>query len=213
MGADRISQGPYSLAGNNPYDTEALVLDVQNNILETSGNNRVLAAAHTSLAVLPAQTALVTVTVAQALMTLLLNAGVLNKLKRTVLVSGSLIYTTPGTTTPVLTIALVVGGVTICSISTAALSATASTNMPVQFAFMLTVVSTGAAGTIESHGMVTANISANTPAAAGTQFSDTNIAVSGAVNLTNAASLVVNVSANSAISSIQLRQGIVEVLF
>lgn len=212
MGADRITTGPQA-AGTNPADTEALVLDVQNNILETSGNSRTMAACRTALSVLGAQTALTTVTTAQNLILLTLSAGVLNKLLRTINVSGTLIYTTPGTTTPTLTIALLINGVSVCSITTAALSGTASANMPVQFSFSASTASTGSAGTIEAHGSLNANISANTPAAAAANYLDNNVAVSSAVNLVSAGSLKVQVSANSAISSIQLRQAAVEVIF
>lgn len=212
MGADRVTQGTLSSDGLNHFDQAALVHDALNNILETSGNSHVLQALQTAIAVLPAQVALAAITAAQNLISLALNAGVLNKLKRTITVSGSLIYTTPGTTTPVLTIALVIAGVTVCTISTAALSATLSTNMPVQFMFEVSIASLGAAGTVEAHGNVTANISANTPAAAATEYMDTNTAVSAAVNLLAATNLQVQVSANSVITSIQLRQATVQVV-
>lgn len=212
MGVDRISQGPLNTAGTNPLDSPgALVADQQNGILAVTTNTKKLQACQVALTVLPAQTALVTVTTAQNLISLAIPAGALNVVGRTFEISGSIIYTTPGTTTPTMTLALVLGGVTLCSITTAALSATASTNMPAQFYFIATVVSVGASATIESHGYISANISANTPAAAATQYLDTNTAVSSAVNLLNAANLQVQVSASSAISSIQLRQGILEI--
>lgn len=210
MGADRVTQGPLTAQGVNPFDQEALVFDALNNILETSGNSHVLAACQTALMVLNAQTALTSVTTAQNLISKALNAGVLNKLSRTLYIQGSLIYTTPGTTTPTMTIAVTLGGVTVCTITTAALSATASSNMPVQFGFYLTVAATGSSGTIEAHGFVNANISANTPAAAAQNYLDTNTAVSSAINLTNALTLNVTVAASSSINSIQLRLASIE---
>lgn len=212
MGADRVGRGPLTAAGTNPYDQEGIYLDSQNNILETSGDSKAMTACQKALAVLPAQTALTAITTAQTLITQAFNAGALSKVGRAILVEGVLIYTTPGTTTPAMSIALVLGGVTICTITTSGLSATASTNMPVQFYFQFNVVSTGSSATVECHGFVCANISANTPAAAATQFLDTNVAVSSAINLTNAANLVVQISANSAITSAQLRQATIEVV-
>lgn len=212
MGADRVGHGPLTAAGTNPYDQEAIYFDSQNNILETSGDSRMLNACQKSLAVIPAQTALTTITTAQTLLTLAINAGAFSKVGRTILIEGTLIYTTPGTTTPAMSLAVVLGGVTICTITTAGLSATASTNMPVQFQFQFNVVSAGSAATVECHGYISANISANTPAAAGAQYLDTNVAVSSAINLANAANLVVQISANSAISSAQLRQATIEVV-
>lgn len=211
MGADRITAGP-SITGLNPFDQEALVLDVSNNILETSGNTHVMTACQTALFLFAAQTALVTITTAQNMISKTLNAGVLNKANRMIRIRGSLIYTSPGTTTPTMTIAVTLGGVALCSITIGAISATASTNMPIQFEFFLLTVGTGSAGTIESHGRVDANITAATPNAALTTYSDTNTAVSAAVNLTTALALLVTVAASLTVTSAQLRLGIVDVL-
>lgn len=212
MGADRVNRGPLSSTGINPSDEQALVLDKQNNILETSGESSQLAACQTALLILLAQAALANVTAAQNLINLAINGGLLNKQNRTIRIRARGVYTTPGTTTPVLTIALVVGGVTLCSISTAALSATASTNMPFEIDFTFSTVTVGSAGTLEAHGKLIANITANTPAAAASAYLDTNTAVSAAVNLQVAGNLQVQVSANSAITSITLRQASVEVV-
>jgi hypothetical protein len=83
--------------------------------------------------------------------------------------------------------------------------------MPVQFSFIFTVASTGSSGTIEAHGFINANISANTPAAASNTYNDTNVAVSSAVNLTSALALQIQISASLAITSAQLRQLAIEV--
>lgn len=207
----QITQGPATATGANP-NKQALIFDRANNITESVGDAGQSAAHQTALLILAAQTALTTITTAQNFINLLLNAGVLNKLNRTVLISGSFIYTTPGTTAPVVTLTLKLGAVTLCTITLAALSTTASANMPVQFQFQLNVVSTGAAGTVESHGAVNANISANTPAAAASCFLDTNIAVSSAVNLQSALALTVQISSTLAVSSAQLRQAAIEVV-
>lgn len=208
--ADRITQGPLSAAGTNPYDQEALVLDVANGILETSGNDHILRACRTPWIVLNAQTALATITTAQNLISKALNAGALNKITRTLKVKGSFVYTSPGTTAPTLSIAVTLGAVTLCTITTAGISTTASTNMPVQFEFLITVAATGSAGTIESHGRVDANITANTPAAAVATYTDTNTAVSSAVNLTTALTLAVTLAASSTVTAATLRQATIE---
>lgn len=212
MGADRVTRGPFTVTGQNPQDEKALVLDRLNNILETSGDSHTLAACQTALLILGSQTALSTVTTAQNLINQSINAGVLNKSNRKLKIRGRGIYTTPGTTTPVLTIALLVNGVSVCSIATAALSSTASSNMPFEFDFTITTASTGSTGTLEAHGKLGANITANTPAAAIATYLDTNTAVSSSVNLVAAGTIKVQASANSAITSIQLREASIEVV-
>jgi hypothetical protein len=206
----QITQAPPNPTGQNT-NQQALIFDRKSNIVESVGDAALAAALQTALFIQTAQTALSAITTAQNLFNKTLALGVLNKLNRTIAVSGSLIYTTPGTTTPTMTIALVLGGVTLCTITTAALSATASTNMPVQFSFIFTVASTGSSGTIEAHGFINANISANTPAAASNTYNDTNVAVSSAVNLTSALALQIQISASLAITSAQLRQLAIEV--
>jgi hypothetical protein len=206
----QITQGPATLTGTNT-NKQALILDRQNNIVDSVGDSGVAQTLQTAIVVQGAQTALTAVTTAQNLFSKVLNAGILNQVLRAVYISGSFIYTTPGTTTPTLTIAVTLGGVTLCTITTSALSATASTNMPVNFWFDLMTITTGATGTLETHGQVNANLSANTPSAAITSFNDVNTAVSGAVNLQSALTLNVTVAASSAVSSIQLRQFTVEV--
>lgn len=210
---DQTTKGPSGTSGGN-MNSPGLSLDTQNNILASVGDSRTEKIVQSMLAYLTAQTALTTVTTAQNLINQTLNAGVLNRTGRTICITGFGIYTTPGTTTPVFTIALLLGAVSLCSISSAALSSTASTNMPFQFSFTATVVSTGTGATLEVHGYLTINISANTPAAAAAAYCDTNTAVSSAVDLTGAGitALKVQVSANSAISSIQLRQATIELL-
>jgi len=208
----QITQSPATATGKNT-NQQSLIFDRKSNIVESVGDAAMAAALQSALYIQTAQTALTAVTTAQNLFNQTLNAGVLNKQNRTITVSAALIYSTAGGSTPTMTIALVLGGVTLCSITTAALNTAASTNMPVQFYFQLNVVTTGSAGTIESHGTVNANISANTPAAAIATYNDTNSAVSSAVNLTSALALQIQVSASAAISSIQLRQLEVELTY
>ena len=205
----KIIQGPPGTTETSP---QALVLDRQNNVVYSVGDSQATSVLETAIFESIAQTALANVTTAQNLFSKALNKGLLNYQNRIIEISGYLIYTTPGTTTPTLTIAVTLGGTTMVSITTAALSATASTNMPVNFWFTIMTATTGASGTIEAHGMVNANISANTPAAAVASYSDTNSAVSSAINLTSALTLNVTVAASSSVTSVQLRQLAVEVI-
>lgn len=207
----QITKGPSNTTGKNT-SPQGITFDSQNNVMATVGDTGQEAVHQTSLTVLNAQTALTAITTAQNMISLALNKGFLNRLKRTLLISGALVYTTPGTTAPVISIAVTLGGVTLCTITLAAASTTASTNLPIQFQLQLEVASTGATGTLETHGQVSANLSANTPAAAISTFLDTNTAVSSAVDLTTALTLNVTIAATLAVTSATLRQATVEVL-
>jgi hypothetical protein len=190
----------------------ALYTDQQNGVLYVASQSHVLTSQQTAIGVFSAQTAVTSVTTAQTLASLALNTNAQNVTGRTLRLCGYGIYTSPGTTAPTLTIAVTEGGITPVTITTAALSTTASTNMPFQFCFDLTTVATGATGTLEAHGQVSANISANTPAAAMTRYDDTNTAVSSAINLTSANTLALTVAASSTLTSVQLRQMTVELV-
>jgi len=207
----QISQGPFNPTGKNT-NPQSIVLDRQNNIVSSVGDAEMEAALQSALFVVQAQTALTTITTAQNLFSKALNPGALNKVNRTILISGSVIYTSPGTTAPVLSFAVVLGGVTLCTITMGAISTTASTNMPINFWFELQTITTGTTATLETHGQVNANISANTPAAAVTTYNDTNTAVSSAVNLVSAATLSVTIASTLTLTSMQLRQMTIEVL-
>lgn len=200
----KISAGP--LSGNCTGTAPALGIDKLNSILYQCGTAHLWQADTSTVAVLNAQTAVTTVTTAQTMGSVVLTAGFQNIVGRTLRICGAGIYTTPGTTTPTMTISLIEGGITPITITTAALSVTATTSAPFQFCFTSTAATTGATGTLETHGYVMANISANTPAAAAPVYLDTNTAVSSAIDLTAANTLAVQVAANSAISSVQLRQ-------
>lgn len=208
----QITKGPSNTTGKN-FSPQSLSLDSQNNILASVGDSGQEQVHQTALKILNAQTALTAITTAQNLINFALNKGVLNRLNRTLLISGSLVYTSPGTTTPTISIAIALGATVLCTITTAAISSTASTNMPIQFAFQLDVASVGAAGTLETHGQVSANITANTPAAAISTFLDTNTAVSSAVDLTSQLALTVTIASSGAgITGATLRQATVELV-
>jgi hypothetical protein len=190
-----------------------LYFDQANNIVASCGKSSSLQTHQTALLAIPAQTALTSVTTAQNLFSLSLGAGLQNILPRTLQICGAGVYTSPGTTAPTLTLAATEGGITPVTITTAALSTTASSNMPFNFCFWVETASTGSSGTLEAHGNVNANISANTPAAAATVYNDTNHAVSSAINLTAANTLAVTVAASSTLTSVQLRYATVEVIW
>lgn len=205
---------------NGPNTTNAcpgstppvLIVDKLSNVVSSCGTSGTAQAFETAVATFGAKTAVTTVTTAQTMASVTMTAGLQNFPTRTLRICGSGIYTTPGTTTPAMTILITEGGITPVSITTAALSATASTNMPFQFCFNITTGTLGATGTVEAHGRLTVNVSDNTPAAAAVSYLDTNTAVSSALNLNAANTLAVKVSADSAISSVQLRQLTVELI-
>lgn len=190
----------------------ALYFDQQNSVLSTCGTTHIASVNQKAMATFSAQTAVTTVTTAQTMASLALNANMQNVAGRTLRICGYGIYTSPGTTTPTLTFQITEGGVTPVAITTAGVSSTASTNMPFNFCFDLTTVATGTSGTLEAHGAVSCNITANTPAAAQATYQDTNTAVSSAINLFNANTLAVQVAASSTITSVQLRQLTIELI-
>lgn len=195
-----------------------LYLDQQNSVLMACGNGHVLQPAQTTLAVFPEQTAVTAVTTAQTLASLALNANLQNVLGRMLKVCGAGVYTSPGTTAPTLTLAVTEGGITPVSITTAGVSTTASTNMPFNFCFTIataaisTAASPATTGTLEAHGVLSANITANTPAAAAASYLDTNTAVSSALNLFSSNTLAVTVAASSTMTAVKLLQMTVELV-
>lgn len=210
MGADRITQGPPSSSGINQFDTQAVVLDAQNNHLYSSGLSRKLRLLHKTAVNLPAQTTLTAITTAQNLISQAFNAGELNVTGRKLRVTLYLIYSTNVGNVATLSFALTLGGVTLCTITTAATNTAASANLPIKVEFELTVATLGASATIESHGRVDANIG-TTAAAAVATYLDTNTAVSAAVNLLTAPTLLVTVAAGvAAVPSMQLRSASVD---
>jgi len=204
----QITQGPATATGNNT-NKQALIFDRQNNIVDSVGDAGLAASLRAPLLVLPAQTALATITTAQNLVSKSLNAGVLNKLNRTIEIYGQIILTLTGT--PTVTIAVTLGGVALVSITTAAFTTGGATNVPANFVFVLTTASTGSAGTMEAHGAVNANVSSSTTGPTA-QYLDQVVAVSSAVNLTTALTLNVTIAASATVTSAQLRQFILEVV-
>lgn len=203
----QITQGPASTTGVNT-SKQSLIYDRQNGIVESVPDSGTTQALQTAIAILQAQAALTAVTTAQTLLNANLPAGMLNKLNRTLLITGTAIFTTAGT--PQITIVLKLGAVTLLTIQTPAIGA-AQTNGQIQFALTLSVASTGAAGTLEVHGSLSVQ-GGGTLAASVPQYFDQNIAVSSAVNLTAALALTATIASTVSLSSAQLRQGTIEVL-
>jgi hypothetical protein len=210
MGADRVTYGPPSASGVNSFDQKAIVLDQTNGVMYSSGaaNNRKLMAAMGAPLVLSAQPALAAITAAQTLLTFTFGAGALNVTGRKLRVKVFLIYSTTAGNVATISLQLVLGGVTLCTITTAATNTAASANLPIYFEFEATVVTLGATATLESHGRVDANLGTAAAGAVTTSL-DTNAAVSAAVNLSAAATLTVRIAASAAIPSAQLRSATV----
>lgn len=203
----QITSGPPVASGVNT-NKQALILDKTSGIVEVVPDSGTTQALETALLILLAQTALVTLTTAQNLFSQTLNQGVLNKLKRTLRVAGSLIFTTAGT--PQITVALKLGAVTLVSIQTPAIG-NAQTNGQINFEFWITIASTGAAGTLEAHGLIGVQ-GGSSLAVAIPQYADQNVAVSSAVDLTSSLALAVTLAASSTVSSAQLRNAVVELV-
>ncbi|MGA2087006.1 MAG: hypothetical protein ABSG60_15965 [Terracidiphilus sp.] len=182
MGADRLSFGPLNAAGTNPYDQQALILDTENNILEISGASRTRAVLFSRLAIVENALALTAITTAQTLLSLALNAGALNVQNRRVRVRGRMVYSTTSSNVATITLALTLGGVTLCSISTTATNTAASVNLPIDFEFELLVATTGATAAIMSYGHVKADLGTATTAAI-TEFLDSNIGSSDTITV------------------------------
>jgi hypothetical protein len=205
----QITNGPNATSTCPPGTPPLLTADVSTNILSSCGTAGTASTLQTTLCTLGAQTAVTTVTTAQTIATCAMPTNAMNHggtSPRVLRVCGYGVYTTPGTTAPVPTFQIVIAGVTQVAITTAALSTTASTNMPFQFCYDLTTVTLGTTGTLEAHGQLSIGIGANTPAAAETTYQDTNVLPSAATNLNTANSFLFQVSSTLAISSVQVRQ-------
>lgn len=209
MGADSVVQGPPTAKGL--FGTEGIVLDQANSNLYVFGSSRIATLLRSALSALGIQTALTAITTAQNLLSYVFGAGALNIVGRTFVVKGSGIYSTTSANVATLTIALTLGGVTLCTITTAATNTAASTNLPFQFEFTCTVAATGASGTFTSTGSVKADIG-TAAATAIAEYLATNTAVSSAVNLLTAETLNVTIAASAAVPSAQLLNATVELV-
>lgn len=210
---ETITSGPSNATGQNPQATpNGLAFDKQNNLLASVGTSGVEQLLNSIIATFQNQTALTTITTAQNLISQALNSWFLNRANRNLKIRGRGIYTTAGTTTPTLTFAVTLGGTSLVSVTTAATSATASTNLPFEFEIDLSVAATGAsAAEIEAHMTLRCNITANTPAAAVATYLDTNNSGPiGSLNLEEALTLDVTIAASATVTSAQLLWATIE---
>lgn len=199
----KTTLGPAAPSGLDT-DKGALIADVQNaapELVDVAGNSHGL---FTALVMQSAQTALTAITTAQNLFSRSMPAYAFNKVGRTLFISGSVIFTTANT--PTVTIAVVLGGTTLVTITSG--TGAAVTNGQINFEFYITTVATGASGTFEAHGEVGVQLSATLTTAL-PYVADTNTAVSSALNLNTALTLNVTIAASASLSSAQLRQLIV----
>lgn len=200
MGADRITSG--STAGSQFDSPGALIADQVTGLLGVMTTARTVVLGSARLANIPQQTALSAITTAQNLFAQALPAGFLNAVGRSIEVKGSLIYSTTATNVAAITIALKLGNTTICTITTGATNTAASSNLPIQFDFVITTATTGTGGTLNVHGSVTANIG-TAAAPSMVTYLDTNTTPI-AVDLTQALSLTATIAASAAVPSAQL---------
>jgi hypothetical protein len=208
MGADRIVSGGYTGSFDSPG---ALIANQITGLLGVVTTAQGLVVGAARLANIPTQPALTNITGAQTVFSQSIPAGALNLIGRSLRIRGSMIYSTTSTNVATITIGLMIGATTLCAITTAATNTAASSNLPLQFDFSLTVASTGTSGTINSHGQVTANVGTAAAPVTGV-YLDSNTGPSGAINLTAAQTISVAIVAPAGIPSAQLLSASIDVL-
>ena len=100
---ETVTSGPSNATGTNPNGPQGLALDKQNNLLSSIGSANQEQLLSAAIVTLQEQTALTTITTAQNLISQALNSWLLNRVNRTLRIRGRGIYTSPGTTAPVVT--------------------------------------------------------------------------------------------------------------
>lgn len=121
-------------------------------------------------------------------------------------------YTTASGQTPTINFLLTLGGTTIGTWTSTATTASVTKTWSIEGS--ATVVSTGATGTLETHGLLNIELGAGAAGSVGeTSFNDTNVAVSSSVNFTTSLALVLTttMSSSNAGNSVVGRQLIIEV--
>lgn len=175
-----VTEGPFNASGNTPQAApQGFLLDKQNNLLTTVGLSGTESLPAQRLFTVGPQAAITTVTTAQNLWSQALNSYLLNRTNRTLRIKGRVFYSTTSSNTATITLALTIGTVTLCSIATTATNTAASSNLPIDFEFVVTVVySNGTTSALISYGSVSAELGTSV-ATAIAKFLDSNI---GAVN-------------------------------
>jgi len=110
------------------------------------------------------------------------------------------VYSTPASSTSTITVAVTLGAVTLLTITTAALGSLQATNDQFNVSAMFTTQTGGASGVFESHGKLVIGLGAGNTVA-DTIYTDTNTAVSSAVDLTAAETLQVTITFSNASAS------------
>lgn len=190
-----ISNGPSNATGQAPQAApQGLSFDKQNNILASVGTAGTEAVLQTRLFADSVQVALTAITTAQTLWSHALNAWLLNRNGRKLRIQGKLIYSTTSANVATLTIALTLGGVTLCTITTAATNTAASTGLPVEYEFEMKVASSGTIAAIFTFGSLKADIGTAVTAAIA-QYLDSNVGnntITVGTNPTAGATITVN---------------------
>jgi hypothetical protein len=185
-----ITEGPANPSGQTLQATpNGLLLDKQNNILSTVGLAGTESVPSQRLYTVGPQAAITAITTAQNLWSQALNSYALNRQFRCLRIRGEVMYNTTSTNVATITIALTLGGVTLCSIGTTATNTAASTNLPLNFEFIaLVAVVQGNVGVFVSSGSLDAELgTAVTTAIA--RFLDGNINTQNTITIgTNPAS-------------------------
>ncbi len=128
----------------------------------------------------------------QSLLSFPIPAGALNTVGRTLRISGAGLYTTQAGQTPVVTVKVKLGSLTLLSWASAATSAAAA-DMPWNFAVDITTAVVGASGTLEAHGNLVFNLG-TTPGVDSNIIPDTNTATIGTVDLAAAQTLQITIA-------------------
>lgn len=162
-----------------------------------------------------APAALTTLTGAGTFATVSLPTGFMNVAGKVLRVKMYGIYTSAAAQTPTIGIQLGFSGAfTQTEVVATSQAITASqTNFPWEFEGHITTVSTGATGTLEAHARLAILLGASATAPESV-YQDTNVVPNASVNLTavGANNLLLQAVTSTALSSIQLRFGTVEVL-
>ena len=128
----------------------------------------------------------------QNLLSFPIPAGALNTVGRTLRISGAGLYTTRAGQTPIVTVKVKLGSLTLLSWACAATSA-AATGMPWNFAVVITPAVVGASGTLEAHGNLVFNLG-TTPGVDSNIIPDTNTATIGTIDLAAAQTLQITIA-------------------
>ncbi len=128
----------------------------------------------------------------QSLLSFPIPAGALNTVGRTLRISGAGLYTTRAGQTPVVTVKVKLGSLTLLSWASAATTA-AATDMPWNFAIDITTAVVGASGTLEAHGNLVFNLG-TTPGVDSNVVPDTNTATIGTIDLATAQTLQITIA-------------------